>query len=145
VPFIPDIPVIWYVFDEIDKITIPDANSSGIMNLPEAWYSFGSFSGTYLVTYSHGYHPVRPYPQEVVTVCANSVISVLQAPSQASGVVGETIGAYSYRVVRSGGGIKVALLEDDLEALDDFRDKHSTINIGGGWLCHSSVQGSLSR
>jgi hypothetical protein len=131
ISYIPDIPITWYVFDGIDEITILDAAMSGIMNLPEVWYQSGTFAGTFIVKYSHGYHPVRPYPDDVIGVCANSVISVLQAPNQASGVIGETIGPYSYRVVRSGGGVKVALDESDLAILDDFREKFSTIHVGG--------------
>jgi hypothetical protein len=125
---VPDIPVTWYTFDEIDKITIMDATASGVINLPEAWYMYWTSPGTFQVTVTHGY---TSYPEDVNSVCANSVISVLTAPSQASGVIGETFGPYSYRVVRSGGGVKVALSEDDMDALSDYRPKYGTIRFGG--------------
>ena len=128
-PTIPDVPVIWFLFDNIDKVTIVDAAASGIINLPEAWFfGAGAFPGTFSVNYDHGF---RDVPDEVVSVCANSVISVLTAPTMASGVIGETVGAYSYRLVRSGGGIQVALNQDAEAALNDYRDRYGTIPVGG--------------
>jgi hypothetical protein len=127
-PTIPDIPITWYTFDKIDEVTIIEAAASGIINLPEAWYMGGVFPGTFDVNYDHGY---SEYPSEVVAVCANSVISVLLAPNRASGIIGESVGGYSYRVTRAGGGIQVALNESDIEALADFRDRYGTIPAGG--------------
>lgn len=128
-PTIPDMPVIWFVFDKIDKITVVDAAASGIINLPESWFTgAGAFPGTFDVDYDHGF---REYPDEVVSVCANSVISVLTAPTMASGVIGETVGAYSYRLIRAGAGIQVALTQSDEAALNDFRDRYGTIPVGG--------------
>lgn len=127
-PNVPDIPVTWYVFDGIETVTVMDAAASGLINLPEIWYMYGTFPGTFIVTYSHGY---PEYPDDVVAVCANSVISVLQAPNMASGIIGETIGPYSYRLTRSGGGIAVALSDSDLDALKDYRDRYGTIPSGG--------------
>jgi hypothetical protein len=117
---IPNIPVTWWVFDGVDEISIAESTASGVINLPEAWYDFGAFPGTYQVTYSHGYQTV---PDEVVMVAANAVIGVLLAPTMAAGVIGETVGAYSYRMERSGGGLAVALNAGDLAILDDYRDK----------------------
>src|SRR5215469_4573162 len=34
---VPNINVVWYVFDSIDEITVPDPSSAGIINLPEYW------------------------------------------------------------------------------------------------------------
>lgn len=128
-PTIPDVPVIWYVFDKINTITIVDAAASGIINLPQAWYSGGGvFPGTFDVNYDHGYQEV---PDDVVSVCANSVLSVLSAPNMASGVVSETMGPYSYRLARSGGGVQVALNSADEAALNDYRDRYGTIPVGG--------------
>jgi hypothetical protein len=135
-PNVPDIPVFWYSFDGIETITILDASASGLINLPEIWYMVGAFPGTFIVTYTHGY---TEYPDEVVAVCANSVLSVLMAPTMAAGVIGETIGAYSYRVTRAGGGIAVGLSESDMAALSDYRDRYGTLPTGGFRLCLSSA------
>jgi hypothetical protein len=125
-PDIPDIPVSWWVFDGIDEISIAESTASGVINLPEAWYDFGAFPGTFQVTYNHGYSSV---PDDVVMVAANAVISVLQAPTIAAGVIGETIGPYSYRMERSGGGLAVALTQADLIALNDYRDKNGSLKL----------------
>jgi hypothetical protein len=123
-PSVPDIPVTWWTFDEIDEITVGDAGASGVINLPEAWYEYGAFPGTYRVTVDHGYTEI---PDDVEMVCATTVISVLMAPTMAAGVIGETVGSYSYRLERGGGGLVVALTEADLAALEDYRPKDGTI------------------
>lgn len=125
---VPDLPVFWYTFDGIDEVGVSDATYSGVLNLPEQAYDDeGAYTGTFRVTYSHGY---QEYPEEVVMVAANAVLSVLQAPTMASGVIGETLGAYAYRLERGGGGLAVALTEADLEALTDFRPHYGTIKLG---------------
>jgi hypothetical protein len=130
---VPDIPVTWWTFDGIDRLFVADASSSGVVNLPEDWYS-GTFPDTFQVTYTHGYPEVPP---EATGVCANVVLAVLLAPTMAAGVIGEVIGPYSYRVVRAGGGVAVALQENDLAQLRDFRDTESTLFLGGGRLWSS--------
>lgn len=125
-PDIPDIPVSWWVFNGVDEISIAESTASGVINLPEAWYDYGAFPGTFNVTYSHGYTVV---PDEVIMVCANAVIGVLLAPTMAAGVIGETVGAYSYRMERSGGGLAVALAAGDLAILNDYRDKNMSIKL----------------
>jgi hypothetical protein len=124
--FVPDIPVSWWTFDGIDEVSMAEASASGVINLPEAWYEYGAFPGTFRVTYDHGYTEV---PDDVEMVCATTVISVLMAPTMAAGVIGETVGAYSYRLERGGGGLVVALTEADLAALDDYRPKTGTITL----------------
>lgn len=133
-PDIPDIPVSWWIFNGVDEISIAESTASGVINLPEAWYDYGAFPGTYQVTYSHGYGDENTVaiPDEVVMVAANAVLSVLLAPTMAAGVIGETIGAYSYRLQRSGGGLAVALGESDLAILDDYRDKAGTYRLEAG-------------
>lgn len=126
-PSVPDIPVSWYVFDGIDEVTIGDASMSGVINLSEDFYDGDlSYPGTYRVNYDHGYQEV---PDDVVMVAANAVVAVLTAPTQAGGIIGETIGAYSYRLARAGGGLAVALSEADLEDLNDFRDSEDTMGL----------------
>jgi hypothetical protein len=128
-PGVPNIQVTWYQFDGIDRITIPDPAMSGIINLPEAWYELGWFTDTYQVTYTHGYTEV---PDDVLSVLCTAVISVLTAPTMAAGVIGESVGGYSYRMQRTGGGISVALKEADIDSLADYRDKEGTIQVGYG-------------
>lgn len=124
---VPDITVTWYVFDQIDEITVPDPASAGIINLPEIWYDTGWYSETFQVTYTHGFQEV---PQEVISVLCTAVIAILTSPTQAGGVIGETVGSYSYRLQRTGGGISAALRDADLTALDDFRgDKYGSIQL----------------
>lgn len=123
---IPNIPVSWWTFDGIDEVSIAESTASGVVNLPEAWYDYGAFPGTFLVNFDHGYSAV---PDDVVMVGANAVIAVLMAPTQAAGVIGETVGPYSYRLERSGGGSAVALSSSDLAQLDDYRDKYGSVKL----------------
>jgi hypothetical protein len=123
---IPNINVTWYVFDNIDEIIVPDPVSSGIINLPEFWYDIGWYSETFQVNVDHGFSAI---PDEVVAVLCTAVISVLTAPTMAAGVIGETVGSYSYRLQRTGGGISAALKDADLSALDDFRRKYGTLQM----------------
>ena len=119
-------PVSWWTFDDIDEISFAEANASGVINLPEAWYEYGAYPGTFRINVTYGFAEV---PDEVVMVAATAVISVLMAPTMAAGVIGETIGAYSYRIERTGGGLAVALTEADLVALNDFRPKAATMRL----------------
>ena len=120
---LPDLPVVWFSFDGIATVRLGSA--AGVINLPEAWGEAGSYPGTYKVTYSWGY-PDGP-PDDVVMVCANAALSVLTAPTAAAGVVGESIGPYSYRLERSGGGVAVALSAADLMLLKDYRGGVQTL------------------
>ena len=124
--YVPDIPCSWWTFDDIDEISFAEASASGVINLPEAWYEYGAYPGTYRINLTYGFEDV---PDEVVMVAATAVISVLMAPTMAAGVIGETIGAYSYRIERTGGGLAVALTEADLAALNDFRPKAATMRL----------------
>lgn len=113
---LPDIPVPWFTFDGVQTVRI--GSGAGIINLPEAWADADDYPGTYKVTYTWGDAEV---PDDVVMVCANAALSVLTAPTAAAGVVGESIGPYSYRLERSGGGVSVALSQADLMQLKDYR------------------------
>jgi hypothetical protein len=115
---VPDITVTWFIFDGIDKITIPDAGASGIINLPEAWYDVEWFNETFKVTYNHG---DAATPQTVKSVLCTAVISLITLPTMAAGVVGESVGPYSYRMERTGGGMGVALKQyADMSLLDKY-------------------------
>ena len=119
---LPDVPIPWYTFDGVRKIRIDPGH--GIINLPEIWWTSDLYPGTFRIVYSFGYDEV---PEDVVMVCANASMSVLTAPTLAAGVIGETIGPYSYRLERSGGGVSVALTQGDLAALKDYRTTSGTI------------------
>ena len=119
---LPNVPIPWYTFDGIRTIRIDPGH--GIINLPEIWWTSDLYPGTFEIVYSFGYASV---PDDVVMVCANAALSVLTAPTLAAGVIGETIGSYSYRLERSGGGVAVALTQGDLAALKDYRVTSGTI------------------
>lgn len=121
-PGVPDLPIPWFAFDGIRTVRI--APGTGIINLPEIWWVSDLYPETFKVVYTWGYTQVPP---EVVMVAANAALAVLTAPTAAAGVIGETIGPYSYRMEASGGGVAVALTQADLKILDDFRDKHNTV------------------
>jgi hypothetical protein len=113
---LPDVPIPWFTFDGIDTIRVDPGH--GIINLPEVWWADDMYPGTFRVTLTHGDVEV---PDDVVMVCANAALSVLTAPTAAAGVIGETIGPYSYRLERGGGGVSVALSAADLAVLKDYR------------------------
>lgn len=123
---LPDFPVPWFIFDGVDKIRI-EPGLHGIANLPEWFWDSDIYPQTFRVTRDYGYASV---PDEVVAVCATAVIGVLTSPTQAAGLIGETVGAYSYRLERSGGGTGVALTQADLLGLKDFRVTTGTIAVG---------------
>lgn len=122
---LPDVPITWFIFDGIDKISI-DREMWSVINLPEAWRDDDVYPGTYRVTRDYGYAEV---PQEVIAVVATAVIGVLTAPTQAAGLIGETIGPYSYRMERGGGGSGVALSQANLASLRDFRTTSGTVQL----------------
>jgi hypothetical protein len=124
---IPNVPITWYVFDGIDKITIPDANWAGVINLPEYWYDIGWFSNSYQVTHTHGFVDV---PAEISGLLCSAIISELATPTQSATIQSEAIGAYSYSMRRRdvGGGIFAALNDFGMkQILADYRKTAGTI------------------
>lgn len=112
----PDLPVTGWQWDGLDIIrTMTD---SPAINMPELWYEedVESYPGTYRVTYSHGDAEV---PDIVVAVVARMVLRTLTAPTMAGGIVGETIGPYTYRTDGSGVGTAVVMAEEDRQELKD--------------------------
>lgn len=126
-PHFPWVVIPWWRFDGIREVRVGLPRQSGVINYPE-WMmeDFWFYGATYRVTYTHG---PREVPEEIVMVAANSVIAVLTAPTQAAGVIGETLGAYSYRLERSGGGLAVTIQPQDLAVLNDFRSKQMTMKL----------------
>ncbi|MFF8412808.1 hypothetical protein [Streptomyces omiyaensis] len=110
----PDVAVVGWGWDGLDIIRV----SSGIpsINLPEAWYEedTAAYPGTYRVVYSYG--DATP-PAIIVTVACRMVLRTLTAPTMAGGVVGETIGPYTYRTDGSGVGTAVTMTEEDRKML----------------------------
>jgi hypothetical protein len=121
---LPDVPITWFTFDGINRIKY--AQGRGIINLPEVWFETDMYPGTFMVNYSWGYPQV---PDEVVAVGAGAVQAVLTTPTVAAGLIGETIGPYSYRLERTGGGLTVALKQSDLDSLKDFRNTVETAEM----------------
>jgi len=115
-PGLPDFTVPLWAFDGIDTVRL--WSQMPVINVPEVWWEQGAYQGTYRVNRDWGY---AQYPPEVVSVAANAVVGVLMAPTQAAGILSETIGPYSYRLEKSGGGVAVALSAADLAGLKDFR------------------------
>ena len=127
-PSIMDLGINWYVFDGIDKITIPSPYESGVINLPAMWQDVGWYSDSYEVVYSYGYNDP---PNEAVTVLCTAIISELSTPTMSATLASESVGAYSYSMRRtSGAGLNAALLDAGMAtALADFRRKQGTIAI----------------
>ena len=134
---IPDIPVTWFIFDGVDTVTIPEPSHSGIINLPEFWYSVAWYSHSYDTTYEHGYHEV---PADINGLLCNAIISELSTPTMSATLQSESIGAYSYSMRRSysggssGGGamagIYAALRDFGMEEiLGDYRFKVGSIAV----------------
>jgi len=127
-PGITNLGISWYVFDGIDKITIPSPYESGVINLPAMWQDVGWYSDSYEVVYSYGYS--NP-PNEAVSVLCTAIISELSTPTMSATLASESVGAYSYSMRRtSGAGLNAALLDAGMAtALADFRRKQGTIAI----------------
>jgi len=118
----------WYVFDGIDRITIPSPYESGIINLPEMWYQTAWYSDSYAVNWDYGY--ASP-PNEAVAVLCTAIISELSTPTMSATLASESIGPYSYSMRRtSGAGLNAALLDAGMAtALKDFRRPAGTIAV----------------
>jgi hypothetical protein len=137
-PEIPNIPVYWYIFDNIDTITIPEPRHSAIINLPAMWYFIGWYSDTFQVTYTHGLTSV---PNEIIGLLCGAIISELSTPTMSATIQSEAIGAYSYTMRRSisrsasgsptpMAGMYAALLDFGMEAiLLDYRKTRGTISV----------------
>jgi hypothetical protein len=128
-PNFPNWPVFWFVFDGVDRITIPGPRSSGIINLPYYMYSVGWYSDSFEVTYSHGYSEV---PSDIKGMLCSAIISELATPTQSATIQSEVIGAYSYSMRRrdAGGGIYASLVDFGMTALlADYRKKNGTVAV----------------
>ena len=136
-PAIPGIPITWFIFDGVDTVTIPEPRNSGIINLPEFWYSVAWYSHSYDTTYEHGYHDV---PADIKGLLCSAIISELSTPTMSATLQSESIGAYSYSMRRSysgggtGGGamagIYAALRGFGMdEILGDYRFKVGSIPV----------------
>jgi hypothetical protein len=116
----------WYIFDGVDKITIPSPYESGIINLPYMWYLTAWYSDSFEVVYTFGYNAP---PLEAVAVLCTAIISELATPTMSATLASESVGAYSYSMRRtSGAGLAAALMDAGMAtALKDFRRPAGTI------------------
>jgi len=123
-----DMTISWYIFDGIDKITIPSPYQSGIINLPYMWYLTSWYSDSFAVQYDYGY--ANP-PLEAVAVLCTAIISELATPTMSATLQSESIGPYSYSMRRtSGAGLNAALMDAGMAtALKDFRRPAGTIAV----------------
>lgn len=120
---LPDLPITWFIFDGIDRIRYDPGR--WLINMPEVYWDYDDvYPLTFRVTRDYGYPEV---PDDVLAVVSTAVIGVLTAPTQAAGLIGETIGPYSYRLERGGGGAGVALSQADLTSLSDYRTTVGTV------------------
>jgi len=129
VPGIPDIPVTWYHFDDVDTITVMNPSQSGIINLPEFWYEETFWwGGSFRVKGAHGY---RETPDDVTAVLCTAIISELSTPTMSATLASESIGAYSYSMRRtSGAGLSAALVDAGMKtSLSDYRKTQGTIKV----------------
>ena len=119
IPYVPNIPVTWFIFDGIDTVTIPEPRHSGIINLPTFWYSVAWYSHSYDTVYEHGYQDV---PDDIEGLLCNAIISELSTPTMSATLQSESIGAYSYSMRRSysAGGTGTGAMAGIYAALRDF-------------------------
>jgi hypothetical protein len=126
---VPDIPVTWYHFDAVDKITVFNPSLSGIINLPEIWYEETFWwGGSFQISGSHGHTDV---PADVVSVLCTAVTSELATPTMSATLMSESVGAYSYSMRRtSGAGLNAALIDAGMKtALQDYRQSYGTLKV----------------
>lgn len=120
---LPDLPITWFIFDGIDRIRYDPGR--WLINMPEVYWDYDDvYPDTFRIDRDYGYAEV---PDDVLAVVATAVIGVITSPTQAAGLLGESIGPYSYRLERSGGGSGVALQQADLASLADYRNTVGTI------------------
>jgi hypothetical protein len=126
-PGILDIPVTWYHFDAVDKITVFNPAYSGIINLPEMWYEETFWwGGSFRITGAHGFVDT---PDDVVSVLCTAVTSELSTPTMSATLMSESVGAYSYSMRRtSGAGLNAALIDAGMKTvLQDYRQSFGTM------------------
>jgi hypothetical protein len=128
-PGIADIPVTWYNWDGVEKLTVFNPSYSGIINLPEYWYEETFWwGGSFKITGSHGFVEV---PDDVVAVLASAVTSELATPTMSATLMSESVGAYSYSMRRtSGAGLNAALIDAGMKTvLMPYHKSYGTVKI----------------
>ena len=92
-----------WVFDGVQRVRVDPAAARWVVNMPESVHEGVS---SYEVDYVHGYADgsVSPALAAVRMVVANMVNRTVTAPSVVDGMVGETIGQYSYQLQQGRGG-----------------------------------------
>lgn len=124
----PEVELSGWSWDGRDKVSIACATPSG-SDAPTWW---GEGPDTYQVIYSHGGAVTPPI---VVKVVCDMVLRTLLAPSMATGMVSERIGAYNYQLQQGSGssGAAVVLTREDEKALARYGPRRSgTIQVEAG-------------
>ncbi|MFC4335209.1 hypothetical protein [Salininema proteolyticum] len=116
-----------WTFDGIDTITLYPLDRGLFVSLPE-WLSDPGVTVTYRINYDHGH--ATP-PPDITAVTCGMVLRSLLSPSLVPGMVGETIGAYSYQLQQGSGagGVAVGLTRADRALLDPWRTTAATIGV----------------
>src|SRR5215831_1397134 len=128
-PGIQDIPVTWYHFDGVDKITVFNPAMSGIINLPEVWYEETFWwGGSFFITGDHGFVDT---PDDVVAIICTAITSELATPTMSATLMSESVGAYSFSMRRtSGAGLNAALIDAGMKTrLKDYRTSYATMKV----------------
>lgn len=128
-PGIADIPVTWYNWDGVEKLTVFNPSYSGIINLPEYWYEETFWwGGSFKITGSHGFPVV---PDDVIAVLCTAVTSELATPTMSATLMSESVGAYSYSMRRtSGAGLNAALIDAGMKTvLQPYHKSYGTIKV----------------
>ena len=128
-PGILDIPVTWYHFDAVDKITVFNPTLSGIINLPEIWYEETFWwGGSFKITGAHGFVDT---PADVQSVLCSAITSELSTPTMSATLMSESVGAYSFSMRRtSGAGLNAALIDAGMKTvLQDYRQSYGTLKV----------------
>jgi hypothetical protein len=126
-PYVPNLLITWYFFDDINQIMVPDPRVAGIINLAAWWYNNEWSRQPFILDYDWGYASVPP---EVEGMLCTSIISELSTPTLSATIQSEAIGAYSYSMRRRsiGGGLYATMVDFGMEELlKDYRQMHGTI------------------
>jgi hypothetical protein len=120
-----------WAFDKIDTITLQ--SWSWVINLPADWLDDAAGTGSFEITYSHGYATVPP---EIIGTVARMVLRCVTSPSIADGVTGENIGQYGYQMSQQGGtsgsGVIVTAADRAVLRNPKFRRRSRTIETPVG-------------
>lgn len=117
-----------WLFDGVRNVRVDIRSAGWVINLPEmALEAIASYE----VTYTHGLAEGSPILAVARVVVANMVNRTITAPSVVDGMVGETIGGYSYQLQqgRGGSGGGVSLTSGDKQTLREVGLRESVVSV----------------